>query len=64
MKFAPILNLLFAAVTLAAPLQKQAENVRNDVVDGICKPVTVIYARGTGEDGWFPCRPPPQTVVL
>lgn len=25
-------------------------DTRNDIVDGICKPITLIFARGTGED--------------
>jgi hypothetical protein len=62
MKFAPILSLLVAGVTLAAPTQKSVDDVRNDVVDGICKPVTVIFARGTDESGSFPVTPP-QTVL-
>lgn len=25
--------------------------VRNDIIDGVCKPVTLLFARGTGEGG-------------
>lgn len=32
-------------------LEKRAVTVRNDVVAGICKPVTLIFARGTTEPG-------------
>jgi hypothetical protein len=63
MKFAAILNLLIAAVTLAAPTQQPADDERNDVVEGSCKPVTVIFARGTDESGSCPCRFPTDSPL-
>lgn len=37
---------------LAAPLEpRQSSSTRNELVNGPCRPVTVIYARGTSEAG-------------
>lgn len=51
-----ILVSLFATV-LAAPTPaptleiRQSATTRNELLDGPCRPVTVIYARGTTESG-------------
>ena len=49
---------LFSCVCLADPLGKRASttgytsgDTANDVVNGVCAPLTVIFARGTGESG-------------
>jgi hypothetical protein len=55
MRFTLTLNLLLAATALAArvkPVEKRnVEFFRNDVEDGLCKPITVVFARGTVEPG-------------
>ena len=51
-----ILAALFATV-LSAPTPaptleiRQSATTRNELLDGVCRPVTVIYARGTTESG-------------
>lgn len=50
-------SLLFASTALAAPLAKRATtgytsgDTASDVQDGVCAPLTVIFARGTSESG-------------
>jgi cutinase len=49
--------LLFSYMALALPLAKRSitgytsGNTANDVTNGVCAPLTVIFARGTGESG-------------
>ena len=56
MRFSAVLPLLLAAAVSAAParVQERDQIIRNDVEAGICKPVTVIFARGTTEPGAHP----------
>jgi cutinase len=42
---------LAAAITIPVNLQKRDSDTQNDLVDGVCKTVTVIFARGTLESG-------------
>ncbi|KAK5709733.1 hypothetical protein LTR17_019494 [Elasticomyces elasticus] len=43
--------LLASAIAECADLKATGTNdTRNDILDGICKPFTLIFARGTGED--------------
>ncbi|KAK3630793.1 hypothetical protein LTR56_017210 [Elasticomyces elasticus] len=43
--------VLASAVADCADLKATGTNdTRNDILDGICKPFTLIFARGTGED--------------
>ena len=51
------LSLFFATAAFSSPLTKRATtgytsgDTANDVTNGICAPLTVIFARGTGESG-------------
>ena len=59
MKLSSSLSLLLGSGALASPLAKRAGtttgytsgNTANDVTNGVCAPLTVIFARGTGESG-------------
>jgi cutinase len=42
---------LAAAITIPVSVQKRDSDTENDLVDGVCKTVTVIFARGTLESG-------------
>jgi hypothetical protein len=42
---------LAAAITIPVSVQKRDSDTENDLVDGVCKAVTVIFARGTLESG-------------
>jgi cutinase len=42
---------LAAAITIPVTVQKRDSDTQNDLVDGVCKAVTVIFARGTLESG-------------
>lgn len=56
---ATISYLLYAAsIAMAAPVEKRqfgglggGSSTRNDIVDGKCAPVTLIFARGSTEPG-------------
>ena len=50
--------LLLASSALAAPLEPRQSTTRDDIINHVCKAVTVIFARGTTEAG--PSPPPPS----
>ena len=47
----PILALLVTSSPIRTRLPRQASSTANDLVNGKCAPVTVIFARGTTETG-------------
>lgn len=52
----PALILIFTAFALAKPVTKRATgyssgDTASDVQNGVCAPLTVIFARGTSESG-------------
>jgi len=59
MKLHALSVLSFASVALNAPLTERASSTTgytsgsdaNDVQNGVCAPLTVIFARGTSEPG-------------
>ena len=53
MKIAILSAAIFGLAIIAIPVkvQKRDSDTQNDLLDGVCKTVTVIFARGTLESG-------------